>query len=52
LPIDPTTPTDYVPSLVPATPVIGAYVRLDYSPGGLPPSTGLETGMILELSDE
>ncbi|KAJ7686954.1 hypothetical protein B0H17DRAFT_1071037 [Mycena rosella] len=51
LPLDPSTPTDYVPSLVPATVGIGAHVRLDYSPGGLPPSTGHETEMVLDLVD-
>ncbi|KAJ7654321.1 hypothetical protein B0H17DRAFT_1099928 [Mycena rosella] len=51
LPLDPSTPTDYVPSLVPATVGIGVHVRLAYSPGGLPPSTGHETGMVLDLVD-
>ncbi|KAJ7749287.1 hypothetical protein DFH07DRAFT_1062377 [Mycena maculata] len=44
--------TDYVPTLVDATDTTAAYIRLDYAPGGLPPSTGLETGLILELSDD
>ncbi|KAJ7746351.1 hypothetical protein B0H16DRAFT_1889168 [Mycena metata] len=52
LPLDPSVPTDYTPSLVPATNTTAAYVRLDYTPGGLPPSTGLETGLILSLSDD
>ncbi|KAJ7476717.1 hypothetical protein FB451DRAFT_246715 [Mycena latifolia] len=51
-PLDPSIPTDYVPSLVPATNDTAAYLRLDYVPGGLPPSTGLETGLVLELSDD
>ncbi|KAJ6555678.1 hypothetical protein DFH09DRAFT_1365690 [Mycena vulgaris] len=51
-PLDPSMPTDYTPSLVPETNGTAAYIRLDYAPGGLPPSTGLETGMVLALSDE
>ncbi|KAF7356325.1 hypothetical protein MVEN_00964800 [Mycena venus] len=52
VPVDPSSSTDYVPTLVPATNITGAYVRLDYLPDGLPASTGLETGMILNLSDD
>ncbi|KAJ7700688.1 hypothetical protein B0H17DRAFT_1128553 [Mycena rosella] len=51
-PLDPSTPTDYIPSLVSVTNGTGAYLRLDYVPGGLPPSTGRETGMVLALSDD
>ncbi|KAJ7039650.1 hypothetical protein C8F04DRAFT_1178770 [Mycena alexandri] len=52
LPLDPSVATDYTPSLVPATNTTAAYLRLDYTPGGLPPSTGLETGLVLILSDD
>lgn len=52
VPVDPSSSTDYIPTLVPATNTTGPYVRLDYAPGGLPASTGLETGMILDLSDD
>ncbi|KAJ7841370.1 hypothetical protein B0H14DRAFT_3869218 [Mycena olivaceomarginata] len=51
-PVDPSVATDYIPTLVPATNATAAYLRLDYSPGGLPASTGLETGLILDLSDD
>ncbi|KAJ6466036.1 hypothetical protein C8R47DRAFT_1154225, partial [Mycena vitilis] len=51
LPIDPSASTDYVPSIVNTTDGTAAYLRLDYVPGGLPASTGKETGLILELSD-
>ncbi|KAJ7140720.1 hypothetical protein C8R44DRAFT_974516, partial [Mycena epipterygia] len=50
-PLDPTKPTDYVPSLVPPNVAVGSFVSFDFVPGGLPPSTGQETGLILELSD-
>ncbi|KAJ7510474.1 hypothetical protein B0H11DRAFT_2216266 [Mycena galericulata] len=52
LPINPSNSTDYTPSIVGSLNKTGGYVRLDYTPGGLPPSTGLETGLILELSDD
>ncbi|KAJ6506313.1 hypothetical protein C8R47DRAFT_1315791 [Mycena vitilis] len=52
LPLDPSAATDYVPSIVDATETTPAYVRLDYVKGGLPASTGKETGLILELSDD
>ncbi|KAJ7868850.1 hypothetical protein B0H13DRAFT_1055482 [Mycena leptocephala] len=52
VPVDPSSSTNYIPTLVPATNTTGPYVRLDYAPGGLPASTGLETGMILDLSDD
>ncbi|KAJ6584398.1 hypothetical protein B0H19DRAFT_1249373 [Mycena capillaripes] len=52
LPLAPNVSTDYTPSLVPDASTVGAYLRLDYTPGALPPSTGLETGLILELSDD
>ncbi|KAJ7702810.1 hypothetical protein B0H17DRAFT_1194674 [Mycena rosella] len=32
LPLQASTPTDYVPSLVPATAGIGAHLRLDFAP--------------------
>ncbi|KAJ6577452.1 hypothetical protein B0H19DRAFT_1062071 [Mycena capillaripes] len=52
VPVDPSATTDYTPSLAPATNTTAAYLRLDYTPGGLPASTGFETGMILDLSDD
>ncbi|KAJ7183211.1 hypothetical protein C8R46DRAFT_1066273 [Mycena filopes] len=52
LPISPSAATDYTPSLVGASNTTAAYLRLDYTPGGLPPSTGKETGLILLLSDD
>ncbi|KAJ7661345.1 hypothetical protein DFH06DRAFT_1129455 [Mycena polygramma] len=52
LPLDPSVATDYVPSIVNATDTTPAYVRLNYVKGGLPASTGRETGLILELSDD
>ncbi|KAJ7614827.1 hypothetical protein FB45DRAFT_1108985 [Roridomyces roridus] len=50
LPLSPSISTDYVPSIVGSG--VGAYVSMDYVPGGLPPSTGKEIELILELSDE
>ncbi|KAJ7439117.1 hypothetical protein FB451DRAFT_1415919 [Mycena latifolia] len=52
VPLDPSTPTDYVPTLVNATNTTAAYLRLDYVPGGLPASTGKEMGLVLDLSDD
>ncbi|KAJ7621746.1 hypothetical protein DFH06DRAFT_1143485 [Mycena polygramma] len=52
LPVDPSASTDYVPSIVNTTDGTAAYLRLDYVPDGLPASTGKETGLILELSDD
>ncbi|KAJ7760736.1 hypothetical protein DFH07DRAFT_1060041 [Mycena maculata] len=51
VPVGPSSATDYVPSLVNAMSTTAAYIRLDYSPGRLPASTGLETGMVLALSE-
>ncbi|KAJ7140721.1 hypothetical protein C8R44DRAFT_866418 [Mycena epipterygia] len=50
-PLDPTKPTDYVPSLVGGVNV-GSYLSFDFVPEGLPASTGLETGLVLALSDD
>ncbi|KAJ7143465.1 hypothetical protein C8R46DRAFT_1232950 [Mycena filopes] len=52
LPLSPSVATDYTPSLVAASNTTAAYLRLNYTPGGLPPSTGQETGLILLLSDD
>ncbi|KAJ7140719.1 hypothetical protein C8R44DRAFT_866416 [Mycena epipterygia] len=49
-PLDPTKPIDYVPSLVGGV-QLGSYVSFDFVPGGLPASTGRETGLILGLED-
>ncbi|KAJ7163941.1 hypothetical protein C8R43DRAFT_946756 [Mycena crocata] len=51
-PLDPGASTDYTSTIVAATNTSAAYLRLDYTPGGLPPSTGLETGLVLALSDD
>jgi hypothetical protein len=51
-PLDPTKPTDYVLLLVPPKVAVGSFVSFDFVPGGLPPSTGLETGLTLELADD
>ncbi|KAJ7140712.1 hypothetical protein C8R44DRAFT_237017 [Mycena epipterygia] len=50
-PLDPTKPTDYVPSLVPPNVAVGSFVSIEFVPEGLPPLTGHETGLILELVD-
>ncbi|KAJ6608700.1 hypothetical protein B0H10DRAFT_2067064 [Mycena sp. CBHHK59/15] len=49
-PLPPSARTDYTPSIVATD--SGSYLRLDYTPDQLPPSTGLETGMVLALSDD
>ncbi|KAJ7051186.1 hypothetical protein C8F01DRAFT_1377117 [Mycena amicta] len=51
LPVDPTSPTDYIPSLSNGT-AVGSYLSFNYSLAGLPASTGHETGLILDLSDD
>jgi hypothetical protein len=50
-PLDPTKPTEYMPSLISGVKV-GSYLSFDFVPEGLPASTGLETGVVLALGDD